>query len=73
VNNLSNLYASLVRLDEADKMYLRALQGYEKAWGPDHTSTLGTVKNLGNLYADLGRLEEAEKMYFRALQRKDKA
>jgi tetratricopeptide (TPR) repeat protein len=56
------------RFDEAEKMYLRALQGYEKAWGPDYTSTLDTVNNLGVLYADLERLEEAEKMYLRALQ-----
>jgi hypothetical protein len=44
-------------------MYQRALQGYEKAWGPEHTSTLNTVNNLGNLYKNLGRLDEAEKMY----------
>ncbi|KAF2679629.1 hypothetical protein K458DRAFT_115480 [Lentithecium fluviatile CBS 122367] len=61
------------RFDEAEKMYVRALQGYEKAWGPDHTSTLGTVNNLGLLYADLGRLDEAEKMYVRALQGYEKA
>ena len=54
-------------------MYLRALVGKEKAWGPDHTSTLDTVNNLGNLYADLGRLDEAEKMYLRALVGKEKA
>ena len=34
---------------EAEEMYVRALDGYEKAWGPDHTSTLATVNNLGNL------------------------
>jgi Zinc finger, ZZ type len=33
-------------------MYQRALQGYEKAWGPDHTSTLNTVYNLGLLYRE---------------------
>jgi tetratricopeptide (TPR) repeat protein len=48
-------------------MYQRALQGYEKAWGPEHTSALDTVNNLGALYASLGRLNEAEKMYQRAL------
>jgi tetratricopeptide (TPR) repeat protein len=51
----------------AEKMYQRALQGYEKAWGPEHTSTLDTVNNLGILYKELGRLDEAEKMYQRAL------
>ena len=61
------------RFDKAEKMYLRALKGFEKAWGPDHTSTLDTVNNLGNLYADLGRLDEAEKMYLRALQGYKKA
>jgi Tfp pilus assembly protein PilF len=49
-------------------MYQRALQGYEKAWGPEHTETIDTVNNLGLLYADLGRLDEAEKVFQRALQ-----
>jgi tetratricopeptide (TPR) repeat protein len=56
----------------ATEMYQRALQGKEKAWGLEHTSTLDTVNNLGALYADLGRLDEAKKMYQRALQGKEK-
>jgi len=67
------LYTDLGRLNEAEKMYLRALQGKEKARGPDHTSTLNTVNNLGALYKSLGRLNEAEKMYLQALQGKEKA
>ncbi|KAL8765088.1 MAG: hypothetical protein Q9194_006681 [Teloschistes cf. exilis] len=58
---------------EAEKMCRRALDGYEKAWGPDHTSTLGTVNNLGILYADQGKHGEAEKMYRRALDGNEKA
>jgi tetratricopeptide (TPR) repeat protein len=54
-------------------MYQRALQGYEKAWGPEHTSTLDTVNNLGGLYAYQGKLVEAEQMYQRALQGYEKA
>ncbi|TAQ87453.1 hypothetical protein B7494_g4230 [Chlorociboria aeruginascens] len=54
-------------------MYQRALQGFEKAWGPKHTSTLETINNLGNLYADQGKLIEAEQMYQRALQGHEKA
>ncbi|KAN0075779.1 HET domain containing protein [Elaphomyces granulatus] len=61
------------KLDEAEKMYQRALQGNEKALGPDHTSTLLTVNNLGLLYADQGKLDEAEKMYQRVLQGTEKA
>ena len=47
-------------------MYQRALQGYEKAWGPEHTSTLGTVNNLGLLYKSQGKLDKAEQMFRRA-------
>jgi tetratricopeptide (TPR) repeat protein len=55
------------KLAEAEQMYVRALAGYEKALGADHTSTLSTVHNLGLLYADEGKLGEAERMYQRAL------
>ncbi|KAF1360965.1 TPR-like protein, partial [Lizonia empirigonia] len=55
------------------QMYQRALQGKEKAWGPEHTSTLHTVNNLGILYKNLGRLDEAENMFQRALQGYEKA
>ncbi|KAF2804401.1 tetratricopeptide repeat domain-containing protein [Mytilinidion resinicola] len=67
------LYADQGKLIEAEEMYQRALQGYEKAWGPDHTSTLDTVNNLGSLYVDQGKLIEAEEMYQRALRGYEKA
>ena len=54
-------------------MFQQALQGKEKAWGSDHTSTLYTVNHLGRLYKSQGKLDEAEKMYQRALQRYEKA
>ncbi|SLM37471.1 kinesin light chain 1 [Lasallia pustulata] len=54
-------------------MYRRALEGKEKAWGPEHTSTLDTVNNLGVLYADQGKMAEAEAMHRRALEGKEKA
>src|SRR5712664_1530078 len=73
LHGLGLLYVAQDKLDEAEKMYQRALQGYEKAWGLDHTSTLSTVNNLGLLYANQGKLDEAEQMYQRALQGKEKA
>ena len=39
-------------MQEAEDMYRRALENYEKAFGPEHTSTLNIVNNLDLLYAD---------------------
>ena len=48
----------------------RALAGFEKALGPEHESTLTTVRNLDDLCVDQGRLAEAEEMYMRAIGKK---
>ena len=60
--NLGLLYTDQGKLAEAEQMYQQALQGDEKAWGPEHTSTLNTVNNLGALYKDQGKLALAEQM-----------
>jgi tetratricopeptide (TPR) repeat protein len=73
LHSFGDAFAHQGRLDKAEKMYQRALQGKEKAWGPEHTSTLDTVNNLGILYENLRRLDEAEKMFQRALQGCEKA
>jgi tetratricopeptide (TPR) repeat protein len=58
---------------EVESLYVRALRGYEEAWGAKHTSTLQTVNNLGALYADQGKMKEAEEMFLRALRGKEEA
>ena len=73
IHLLGSLYNHLGKLDEADQMYERALQGKEKAFGAEHTSTLDTINNLGILYANRGKLAEAEQMYERALHGYEKA
>ena len=50
IHNLGYLYNDQGKMQEAEAMYRRALEGKEKAWGPEHTSTLDTVNNLGILY-----------------------
>ena len=65
IYNLGYHYADQGKMQEAEAMYRRALEGFEKAWGPEHTSTLDTVNNLGLLYADQGKMQEAEAMYRR--------
>jgi tetratricopeptide (TPR) repeat protein len=71
--NMAQLYNDLDMKGKAEQMCVRSLQGYEKARGPDHTSTLDAVHGLGNLYADQGKMVEAEQMYIRALQGRERA
>ncbi|KAH8748275.1 hypothetical protein F5883DRAFT_697508 [Diaporthe sp. PMI_573] len=51
--SLANLYYDQGRLGEAEAMYQRALQGYEKALGDNSVKTyppaLNTLENIGNL------------------------
>ncbi len=68
IHGLGALYKDQGKMQEAEAMYRRALEGKEKAWGPEHTSTLGTVNNLGALYKDQGKMQKAEAMYRRALE-----
>lgn len=70
---IGHLLQEQVLLLASEQMYQRALARYEKALGPDHTSTLQTINNVGILYRGQGRLDEAEKMYQRALAGKEKA
>ncbi|KAH6623745.1 hypothetical protein F5144DRAFT_633030 [Chaetomium tenue] len=70
---LGRLYANQGRYKEAEAMFDRALEGKEKAWGPDHTSTLSAIYNLGLLYRNQGRYKEAEAMYKRALKGEEMA
>ena len=72
-HNIGILYSNQGKLQEAEVMYQRALDGTENALGPDHTSTLDTVNNLGNLYRDQGKLQDAEATYQRALEGTEKA
>lgn len=50
LNNLAIIYLDQGKTQEAEAMYRRALEGLEKAWGPEHTSTLRAVENLAGLY-----------------------
>jgi hypothetical protein len=72
VNNPGPLYADQGKMAEAEAeaIYLRALQGFEKVWGAEHTSALSTVNSLGNAYKDHDKMAEA--MYLRALQGREK-
>ncbi len=48
-HNLGLLYADQGKMVEAEKMYQRALDGYERLRGPTHPSTKRIRRNLSNL------------------------
>ena len=54
-HELGRLFQSQNIFFEGEKMYVRALEGREKALGAEHTSKLDPVNNLGLLYADQGK------------------
>ena len=66
VNNLGLLYKSQGKLDEAEKMCQRALQGYEKKNVARYRPALNAICNLGDLFATQWCLDEAKEMYSRA-------
>jgi tetratricopeptide (TPR) repeat protein len=68
LHRLGGLYARQGKVDDAEAIYTRALQGKEERLGPDHRSTLSTINNLGSLYVDHGKLADADAMYTRALR-----
>ncbi|MCJ1430387.1 hypothetical protein MMC29_008305 [Sticta canariensis] len=73
LHNLGALYIHQGKPEEAEEIYLRALAGQEKAWGPEHPSTLDTINDLGFVYLDRGKMDEAEEMYRRALAGRENA
>ena len=42
-HQLGNLYSNQDKIKEAEDIYLRALAGKEKAWGPEHKQALVAV------------------------------
>lgn len=72
-HQLGNLYSDQGRMREAEVMYVRALKGYEKAWGAEYNFTLDIANHLGALYWKQRRMAADEMTYLRALKRKEKA
>lgn len=70
-HSFSSLYRAQGKLDKAEEMCVRALQGKEHALGPTHTSTLDTVNNVGDLYRGQGRSDDLQKPKLRFEQKID--
>ena len=50
-------------MKEAEDMYLRALAGKEKAWGPEYKQALDTRYNLGLLYKERSMFGKAVQQF----------
>ncbi|KAJ4982817.1 glycosyl hydrolase family 20 [Stagonosporopsis vannaccii] len=71
VHHLGILYGSQGKLGKAEKVFLRALQGYNKAVGLDGISTyipsLNTLWALGLVHDSLGHIDQARAWYSKVL------
>ena len=72
VNNLGYLLRSKGDYDGAEALYRRALEGQEKALGPDHPATMISVNDLAVLLAEKGDYAGAEPLYRRVLEGEEK-
>ena len=67
-NNLAGLYESQRRYDEAETLYLKALQVREQILDENHPDTTYTYHGLGWVYKGQRRYKEAETLFLKALQ-----
>ena len=61
------------KFDEAESLYKRAINIFEKTLGKDHLDTANSINNLGTLYRKQGKYEEAEPLYKRTLEIREKS
>ena len=57
-----------LKTEEAEPLYHRALEIWERVLGPDHPNTASSLNNLAALYDSQGKLTEAEPLFRRALE-----
>ena len=67
-NGLGVLYMKIGRLNGAEKLFKEALEGRERAMGPDDRYTVEIVNHLGAFYIRNGDLDKAEKFLLRAFK-----
>ena len=66
-SNLALLCCDQGKYDQAEPLYLQAMDIYEKAWGTEHPEVATALDNLAQLYSAQGKYEQAEPLYQLAL------
>ena len=72
VNNLATLFFERKRYDQAEPLYMRALEFRETILGKSHPDVAAILNNLGQLYFRQHRYGDAES-YRRALDIREKS
>ena len=68
ISGLASLLEDQGKLDDAESLYRRALEGSEKVRGPNHPDTLLVMYKLSSLLKALDKLQEAEHMARQSLE-----
>ncbi|WP_445253324.1 tetratricopeptide repeat protein [Nodularia sp. LEGE 04288] len=68
LNNLALLYESQGRYDQAEPLYLQALELRKRLLGDNHPLVASSLNNLALLYNSQGRYDQAEPLYLQALE-----
>jgi tetratricopeptide (TPR) repeat protein len=68
LTNLALLYYSQGRYDQAEPLYLQALELSKRLLGEDHPHVATSLNNLAALYYSQGRYDQAEPLYLQALE-----
>jgi tetratricopeptide (TPR) repeat protein len=68
INNLANLRRAQGHLDQAELLYVEALEVRRHVLGNQHPDTLWSIGNLASLRKEQGRLDVAEELYVEALE-----
>ena len=68
LNNLAVLYDSQGRYEQAEPLYIQALELRKRILGENHPDTASSLNNLAILYYSQGRYESAEPLYIQALE-----
>jgi len=73
LNILAEIYTLQVNYTDAESLFLRSLEIWEKALGTEHPNVAATLNNLAFLYREMGRYAAAEPLHLRSLEIKEKA
>ena len=71
-NSLAAIYYDIGRYTDAESLFRRSVEVWERVLGPSRTEVVRGLNNLGALYLRMGRFKDAESVSTRALAIKEK-